>query len=247
MDSAWGRIPDMDARTPAKRRADVLPSAADGALLETLKKQGAAAAGELARELRMSREAARQRLARLERHGWVARKRAPQGGRGRPRLRFALTPAGEQLFPKQYAMLSLTLVDTVAQQFGEPALTRLLAALTDQQVQQWEKKLAGKSLPERVRALKGIYFEGDPYTAVRKDRSGYRLFERNCPYLSLALHRPRLCSVTVSTLMRLLGVRVVREKRFQTGDGQCIFRILADQPIDTTAFRFAYEDEAASR
>lgn len=195
----------------------------------------------MARQLHVTREAARQQLTLLEREGRVMRRSEPVRGRGRPQVKFALTPAGEELFPKNYDALSLTLVDTVAEQFGQEALTKLLTALTDQQVQLWEAKLRDKPLAARIRALKGIYFKEDPFTSMRKDGRGYVLLEHNCPYLHLALRRPRLCSVTLSTLSRLLGVRVVRERRFQDGDGHCAFRILVNEPIDT-AFRFAYEN-----
>ena len=66
---------------------------------------------------------------------------------------------------------------------------------------------------------------------VEEDADGLRLIEHNCPFLNVAQHHPALCSVTINTLSRLLGVRVVREERFQTGNGLCAFRILADQPL----------------
>src|SRR4029077_19972848 len=93
------------------------------------------------------------------------------------------------------------------------------------------------------KALKGIYDEDDAFTSVKKDARGYMLVERNCPFLNVALKRPRLCSITVSTLTRLLGVRVVREERFQDGDRRCVFRVLEDEPVDVRSFRFAPEPE----
>lgn len=213
-------------------------------ILQTLKDHGALPAGEVAQRLGITREAARQQLRRLEEEGWVARgAQATPPGTGRPPVSFALTPAADHLFPKHYDTLSLALVDTLVAQWGEEGLVKILAALTDQQVTQWEAPLAGKSLAERIRLLKGIYFEGDPFTSVTHDQDGLRLVERNCPYLSLALRRPRLCSVTVSTLTRLLGVRVVRESRFQDGAGACVFRVLDDEPV-ARDFRFALEDSS---
>lgn len=213
-------------------------------LLRHIKRYGSMHAGQLAKQQHITREAARQQLKLLEQEGWITRiveKTSAQAGR--PPVRYMLTFAGDHLFPKRYDDLSLTLVDAVAEQLGADALRKLLTALTDQQVRQWEDKLAGKTLIERIRALKGIYFQGDPHISVEKDRRGYLLVEHNCPYLNLAMQRPRLCSVTVSTLTRLLGVRVVREKRFQDGDQRCAFRVLADQPVDTQNFRFAFEND----
>ena len=213
-------------------------------MLGFIKHKGSATSGEVAAHMDITREGARQQLQQLEREGWITRSKRPQEDRaGRPAVAFQITSAGDHLFPKSYDSLSLTLVDVIANQLGPEALDTLLAALTDQQVKQWEPKLAGKSLPERIKALKGIYDEDDAFTSVKKDARGYMLVERNCPFLNVAMKRPRLCSVTVSTLTRLLGVRVVREERFQDGDRRCVFRVLEDEPVDVRSFRFAPEPQ----
>jgi predicted ArsR family transcriptional regulator len=56
------------------------------------------------------------------------------------------------------------------------------------------------------------------------------LIERNCPFLKVAQAHPAVCSVSVNTLERLLGFRVVREQRFQSRHGRCVFRLRLDQP-----------------
>lgn len=225
--------------------AKTLPADSRQVMLGFIKHKGSATSGEVATHMHITREGARQQLQQLEREGWIERgKRAREDRAGRPAVSFQITPAGDHLFPKSYDNLSLTLVDVVANQLGPEALDTLLAALTDQQVKHWEPKLAGKSLPERIKALKGIYDEDDAFTSVKKDARGYVLVERNCPFLNVALKRPRLCSVTVSTLTRLLGVRVVREERFQDGDRRCVFRVLEDEPVDVRSFRFAPEPKS---
>lgn len=212
-------------------------------LLRFLKQQGTAALAQMATHLGTTREAVRQQLALLEQEGWVQRVPADKHRKqGRPAASFALTPAGDHLFPKNYDGLSLELIDTVLDQLGTDVLRQMLAALTDKQVAQWQKKLAGLSLTKRIEALKGIYFENDPFTTVEKDARGYMLVERNCPFLNIAGKRPQLCSITVATLTRLLGVKVRREARFQDGDRRCVFRVLADEPVDKE-YRFEFESQ----
>ena len=225
----------MGTRTP--------PSDTRRLIMEFIKRRGEVTAVELASHLDITPEGARQQLQLLKNQGWIApTERRSAEGAGRPMTRYQITPSGEHIFPKNYDGLSLTLVDAVADQFGPEALTQLLAAITEQQVRQWEPKLAGKTFAERIKALKGIYFEEDPHTMVRKDGKGYVLIEHNCPFLSVALRRPQLCSVTLSTLTRLLGVRVVREARFQDGDHRCVFRVLEHEPVDTGSFKFELEN-----
>lgn len=215
-----------------------------GEILSYLKAQGSTTLSGLADRLNLTREAVRQHLATLQEEGWIQRVgRLKSLSQGRPAAVFALTPAGDHLFPKFYDSLSLEFLDTLADNFGKEAVRTLLTALTDKQVARWETKLRGLSLPERIGALTGIYFEQDPYTHVEQDERGYLLVERNCPYLNLALQRPQLCSVTLATLSRLLGVRVRREAKFQEGDRHCAFRVLADQPLEPD-YRFSFETES---
>ena len=66
---------------------------------------------------------------------------------------------------------------------------------------------------------------------VRRWRQGApALIERNCPFFSVAQKHPAICSVSVNTLERLLGFKVVREQRFQAGHGRCVFRVRLDEP-----------------
>lgn len=226
-------------------QAHAVPIDTRRAMLSFIKHSGSATAREVAEHLCITREGARQHLHSLEREGWIMRVKRPLSERaGRPAIAFEITTAGDHLFPKHYDDLSLTLVDAVADHLGNAALDALLAALTEQQVRHWEPKLLGKSLPERIKALKHFYHEGDAFTSMKKDRRDYILVERNCPFLNVAMKRPRLCSVTISTLTRLLGVRVVREERFQDGHHRCVFRVLTDEPVDLRRFHYAAEESA---
>ena len=228
---------DLNAFPPTRAR-----------ILRFIKQRGNASLTELAAELGQTRENARQQLAELTQGGWIAAEtRQTPAGRGRPAARYALTTAGDHLFPKAYDDLSVTLLDIVAQRHGDAAVHQAMRDVTDHQVAQWARRLAGLDLQARIQALRGIYFEDDPYTEVDVDAGEYRLIEKNCPYLNVARKRPQMCSITVSTLTRLLGHRVVREQRFQDGDHRCVFRVLQDQPIDPERFGFELEAEAPTR
>src|SRR5690606_30807481 len=87
------------------------------------------------------------------------------------------------------------------------------------------------------------YVAGDPFLEVERIEGGYRLVERNCPFLDVAMARPALCSSTVSVMSRLLGRRVVRRERFQWGHGRCVFEVYEDQPAGEAGERFVPEPE----
>lgn len=213
-------------------------------IVYAIKQNGPMAIEQLAHRLNVTYEAARQQVRQLQTEGWIDRgEKQDRGGRpGRPRTVFGLTLEGDHLFTKRYADLAVEIVDTIAAEFEPATLKKILAALTEARVRRWQPMLEGKSLVERLQALKEIYQEDDPFTVVEADGNGtLRLVERNCPFLDVARRRPALCSVTVSTLSRLLGYKVVREEKFQDGDGCCAFRILTDQPVDPADSGFDWE------
>ncbi len=211
-------------------------------ILALLKQHGETTTAELAERLAISYEAVRLHIKQLEGNGLVERSKRPNpSGPGRPLRYYRLSADGEHLFPKNYDELAISLIDAIGGALGEGALRQVLAALSDTQARRWESRLAGMSLPERLEELKGIYIEGDPFTEVATDNGRLQLVERNCPYLNVAARRPALCSLTVSLLSRLLGHRVTRVRRFQDGDGRCVFHVHLDQPIDSDEFRFEPE------
>jgi predicted ArsR family transcriptional regulator len=227
-------------------RPKPLGAAARRDLLSLVQRLAPVTVAALARRSGTTPEAARQALAGLERARLVARARpAPRAGRrrGRPAQTWALTTAGLEALPKAYADMTLAALDAVARGLGPDALRRTLGALTDARVRALAPKVRGRTLAERVRALRAVYREDDAFLKVERRGDGWRLVERNCPFLRVALERPAVCSTTVATLSRLLGCRVVREERFQSGDGCCAFRVEPAVPADEFATGFEPEPE----
>jgi predicted ArsR family transcriptional regulator len=223
----------------------IQPTGTRQSILEALKREGPLAIAQLAERLGMSGEAVRQQLVQLQREGWIEalHQRAAARHSGRPAARYRLTPAGDHVFPKHYDALTVAVLDAIASELGPQSLDRILGGLNEARARQWQARLAGKSLRERVEALRGVYEGEDPFMDAEEVPGGFRLVEHNCPYLNVAMERPVLCSMTVSLLSRLLGVEVFREERFQTGDGRCAFRVLTDRPRGPDAPSFERERE----
>jgi len=216
-------------------------------ILAFIKQQRETTTAAIAKHLNVTYEAVRQQLRQLESGQLVIsyKQRDENQRKGRPTQYYTLSAAAEHLFPKAYDELAVELIDRVAATLGPDALREVLASFADANVREWKPRLQNMSLKERLEALKSVYFEDDAFMQVAIDEPSdeIRLIERNCPFLNVASRRPALCSVTVSTLSQLLGYRVVREKRFQDGDGRCVFRVCLDKPIDAEAAVFAFEDE----
>ncbi|HET7627282.1 MAG TPA: methanogen output domain 1-containing protein [Bacillales bacterium] len=214
-------------------------------ILKTLKEAGSASIAKLQSELNMTGEALRQQLLQLKHEGFVERKskkrKDPSGGR--PAKQYFLTPEGEHLFPKNYDALTKEIIDTISDELGPDALTKLLETMTENRVNRWEPQLRHLPFKERVEALKGLYMQNDAFMEAEYSEDAVYLMEHNCPFLNVASERPALCSVTTSTLSKLLGYRVERTKRFQNGDGRCVFKIDLSKPVGENDPVFEYEKE----
>ena len=214
------------------------------AILTSLKRRGPATIAQLADTLGLTGEAVRQQLLQLHRDGWVEARieRSDERARtGRPATIYRLSEAGDHLFPKNYDTLSVSMIDAVAEEIGEDALTRVLSRLADEKVTQFGAGLRGLTLAQKVTSLKSWYFDDDPFMDIEEDGDSYLLVERNCPYLNTAMRRPIFCGISVNALSRVLGYKIVREERFQNGDGRCVFRVVTDQPVDPDSATFELE------
>ncbi|HVZ79806.1 MAG TPA: DNA-binding protein [bacterium] len=215
-------------------------------ILLLLKRQGALTMAQLAHEMKVTKEAVRQQLLGLHRQGWVEKEvlREAKVRSGRPTVRYGLTPLGDHFFPKDYDALAAELLETIGRRLGPPALRRLLSDMTETRVRKWRPVLEGKPLRDKVNCLKDLYLEKDPFLSVTETADGFRMVEGNCPFLNVASRQPALCSVSVSVLTQLLGVKVVREERFQSGDGRCVFHVYKHKPVKNRPASFQLEPEA---
>lgn len=195
-------------------------------IVEILKLKGAKTIPELAQELKVSREAVRIQIQLLYNAGWVV-KGEPERirRRGRPSWVYTLTPLGDHQFPKAYSTLARIFIGTLVRQHPD-SFKAILAARVEQRVEELNAQISRSlDLPEKLEYLKNIYMENDPFMEVKEEKGNLYLIEHNCPFLEVALEYPQICSLTLSILTRLLQCQVIREKRFQNGDGCCKFRI----------------------
>jgi len=201
-------------------------------ILGLVKKKMSLGRSELAKRLKVSAEAVRQALAALQEAGLLLPSEPKRSGKsGRPGRAWRLSPAGEELFPKDYAALSVELIDAVGRTLGPKAAQAVLSDVVSRKVEAWKPRLKGMNGRARAEALKSFYSADDSYMNVEEAEGGrFLLRERNCPYLQVAQKRPLLCSTTVSVLSQLFGCEVERVQRFQNGDGCCAFLVKPDKP-----------------
>lgn len=248
----WGMLSEPECGVTTKRTfLDELP-ATRAAIFRLIKAERYVSTPRIAEALGVTHEAARKHIVELQRNGWIETDCGPdeaerrESAPGRPPVRYCLTAAGDHLFPKKYPELLIGLFDTIAEG-DDHALIDVLARITDQRVDELATRVKSLPLRRKMNALRAIYMDRDPFADVQQRGEDYVLIERNCPYLDVAMERPALCSTTVSTLRRLTGCEVVRERRFQDGDGRCEFHVrTAEASPERARVRFEKEPPRTS-
>lgn len=222
-------------------------------ILTLLKHRGRATIAELAQALEMTHEGVRTQIVQLQGEGWIvdgcdtAEAAAEAQQTGRPPAYYCLTTSGDHLFPKRYDGLARLLLEGV-ESLQDDAMEEILANVTDARLEAIHVPKS-RALGSRIEALASVYFHGDPFFEIARHGDDWVLIERNCPFLDIALEQPAICSTTVSVMRRVLACEVVRERRFQDGDGRCEFHVLARRRLEDPP-RFAFEprkDAAAAR
>ncbi|EQD51960.1 Bacterial regulatory protein, ArsR domain protein, partial [mine drainage metagenome] len=107
--------------------ADLTPhEGTRGRILDQLA-QAPCTARNIANSLGIQESAARGHLERLRERGYVIPTFRREGV-GRPRKRYALTPEGQELFPKRYDLLLDALMDEILARQGEEFANELFAS-----------------------------------------------------------------------------------------------------------------------
>ncbi len=196
-------------------------------LLFLLKTGGPNTTAALARKLRITGEAARQQLVRLEEQKLVEATRQIRG-RGRPRQLWNLTAAANRRFPDAHPELTAQLIQSIRTTLGERALERVIAARGEELVRNYRFALKdAPELPDRLERLVSLRNAEGYMAECRKEKDGYLLIENHCPICAASGVCLKLCRSELELFSEVLGptMRVEREEHIVNGSRRCVYRI----------------------
>ncbi len=202
-------------------------------LLDALKRDSAADTGRLAKLAGITVSGARQHLTALERDGLITHQRERQGA-GRPRHRYALTAAGDALFPRHYGALTNELLAYVEDEDPE-LVARIFARRGQRRLDGALARTAGRSFQERV-AIVATILDEDGYLAdFTEEADGtFVITEHNCAVLSVALRYSHACSSELDFLRHTLpDAEVTRIAHRINGAHVCAYRVVLNDPTET--------------
>ena len=193
-------------------------------ILQLLKMRASMTISQLTEALHISQMGVRQHLAILESEGLVEHSRQKQG-RGRPPHVYQLTEQANSLFPTTYANFAVGLMHEVAKFNGPGFINKVFRERMKSQLETYQLRLAGKTLPERVKELARIRDEEGYMACCDENADDYVLTEHNCPIAVIAEAYPRVCEIELALFRQSLGVKVVREEHLMQGSHKCCYRI----------------------
>ncbi len=178
-------------------------SAAAREVLLALKKCGEARAEEIAEALGITPSGVRQHLSPLRAEGLVTYRKI-HAGPGRPKFAYRLTDSAEDLFPKTYHEFTNELLEHIEEEDPE-LLVRIFERRRQRHLKAARKRLAGKSLDEKVAMLVRILDE-DGYLAdfERRPDGTYLINLHNCAIWRVAVRYGLACSTELEFLREAL-------------------------------------------
>lgn len=183
---------------------------------------------ELAERLGVSAMAVRQHLYALQDEQLVTYQEEPRA-MGRPAKLWQLTPAANRLFPDGYAELTLSLINSVKEAFGEAGLERLLDVKTDHQIAAYQALLLNQEeLQQRLEALATLRTDEGYMAEIQPlDDGSFLLIENHCPICAAATACTGLCTRELEVFQRVLGqdVTVERTEHIVAGARRCAYQV----------------------
>src|SRR5215211_8593070 len=142
------------------------------AITKLLKTEGPIDSAQLAERLGLTAMAVRQHLYALQREGLVAAEERPVPI-GRPAKFWRLTREADHLFPEAYAELSVALIDSVKDAFGDEGLERVLTSRCARQRSDYARRIHPKDpLERKLEELARVRSEEGYMAEIRREDDG---------------------------------------------------------------------------
>jgi predicted ArsR family transcriptional regulator len=207
------------------------------AIAKLLKTEGPIDSAQLAERLGLTAMAVRQHLYVLQREGLVISEDRARPI-GRPAKFWRLTREADRLFPEAYAELSVALIDSVKDAFGDEGLKRVLTSRCARQRADYGKRIRHTDpLERKLNELAKVRSEEGYMAEIRREGEGsFLLVENHCPICAAANACQGFCSTELDLFRSVLGpgVSVERAEHIIKGDSRCVYRVKPQKGTKST-------------
>lgn len=179
-------------------------------ILNLLKFNKQLTVSEMSNQLEITEMAVRRHLNTLERDNIIETNLLRQA-MGRPTNVYFLTKTGQEMFPRNYARLTVDLLRDIEDLSGQEMVEQLFERRKDRLKDKYGSRITDhKTLEDKVVELAKLQNENGYMVEWEKDSEGSYIFkEYNCPISEIAQEYPVACSSELSLFQELLGTEEV--------------------------------------
>lgn len=191
-----------------------------------LKTRAPLTVSDIAVDLGITEMAVRRHLNNLERDQLIQTELVRQP-MGRPTHMYSLTEKADELFPKNYADLTLGFLQDLEELDGKEKVEQLFQLREARLVEEYKDKMKTLSLEEKIKALAELQNNKGYMASWEKVEEGHYLFkENNCPISQIAKEYHTACSSELSLFQELLVHAQVECNHSLAKDGEyCVYTI----------------------
>ena len=187
---------------------------------------GGLSVDEIVRELAITTTAVRQHLTALERDGFICKGGSRPTSR-RPQALYILTPAGRELFPRNYGLLADRVIEQTRKTLGSDGLVTIMRALGAEAGEASRLSEADRS-PEQVATAMAEAMSAAGYEAVSEPGEVPQVAAYNCVFHHLAARFPEVCEYDLAFIGKATGRTVTHSECMVRGGKACRFVLDAD-------------------
>lgn len=175
-------------------------------ILSLLKINKQLTVSEMANQLDITEMAVRRHLNTLERDNIINTSLVRQA-MGRPTNVYFLTKTGQEMFPRNYATLTVDLLRDIEDLNGEEMVHKLFERRKERMMEKYGSRITDQNtLDDKIAELARLQNEYGYMVEWEKDEDGNYLFkEYNCPISEIAQEYPVACKCELSLFQELLG------------------------------------------
>ena len=195
-------------------------------ILKILKRNGELSLKEISEKLNMTKMGVLKHINELEENGFIERIIEEARSRGRPSHHFKLSSESVDIFPRAYSNLTCFALEYIEENMGIEGVESALRKRGEQVSSEYEQKLKGKNLAEKVEILTNLRDkEGYMATMSKTEKGDLELLEYNCPIFDVAQKYWSACVVEKELFENLLETDIETTHRVVNNDKVCRFLI----------------------
>ena len=196
-------------------------------IIQLIKTHGPMTAKSLAQELQLTAMGIRQHMLLLEERGDVNYEDI-KAKRGRPTRVWSLTQQSNSHFPDGHEVLTMQLIDSVKQVFGDDGLDQLISQREKQTYEIYSQAIIGSDgLYNKLKLLAQMRSDEGYMASIEKEGDDFWLLENHCSICAAATKCLRFCRSELELFQNLFKdlATITREEHIMKGARRCAYKV----------------------